>query len=125
MYEYSVKIVESSKELTGKEKVKMKDVSDAKKFDDLIVDGDSLLLEVDYYVVLNIHNEKSDSVEYLNYLIIDTNGQKYVTGSESFWSSFLNIYEEMKEVNEEWMLKIYKLPSKNYKGKEFLSCSIE
>ena len=73
---------------------------------------------------LSIHNEKSDNVDYENYVIIDKNGDKYVTGSASFWSSFMDIYNEMQGEEEAWSIKAYKLDSKNYKGKKFLTCSI-
>ena len=74
--------------------------------------------------ILKVHNEKSDDKEYLNYVIVDNEGHKFVTGSQSFWSSFINIYEEMKDEDEEWAIKVYRLPSKNYKGKEFITCSV-
>ena len=34
------------------------------------------------------------------------------------------LYEEMKDEDEEWAIKVYRLPSKNYKGKEFITCSV-
>ena len=60
----------------------------------------------------------------MTYVIIDKNGDKYVTGSLSFWNSFMDIYTEMLGEDEEWSIKAYKLDSKNYKGKKFLTCSI-
>ena len=76
------------------------------------------------YVVLDIHNEKSDDVDYKNYLIVDGNGDKYVTGSASFMNSFLDIYKEMKDETEPWSIQLNLLPSKNYKDKEILTCSL-
>ena len=72
-------------------------------------------------------NDKADKPDYEQYLIIDSSGEKYVTGSESFWRSFIDIWTEMtedEEESEEWDLIIYKKDSKNYKGKQFLTCSI-
>lgn len=120
---YSVTIAESSKELNAKEKIRLKDTSDAVKLDEATKDGAITVTPV-AYVILNIHNEKSDNVDYNNYLIEDEDGTKYVTGSESFWNSFMDIYNEMKNETEPWQIKAYRLPSKNYKGKEFLTCSI-
>ena len=57
-------------------------------------------------------------------IIIDENNDKYVTGSASFWNSFCDIWSDMAGEDEEWMLECYRLPSKNYKGKDFLTCSI-
>ena len=46
----------------------------------------------------NKRNEKSDTnKDYNNYMIVDKDGTKYITGSPSFWDSFNEIYEEMKE----------------------------
>lgn len=125
MVGYSVKIINSSKELSKKEKVMLKDTSDATKLDEAI-QGESIIINPDYYVVLDVHNEKSDNVDYENYIIVDKDGTKYVTGSESFWTTFMGIFEEMTdgEDTEEWALKCYKLDSKNYKGKQFLTCSV-
>ena len=35
------------------------------------------------------------------------------------------IAEEMEDAGEEYAIKAYRVPSKNYKGKEFLTCSVE
>lgn len=123
MVGYSVSVVESSKELTAKEKVMLKDVSNAIKLDEATQNGKVIIKPV-AYVVLSIHNEKSDNKDYENYLIIDENNDKYVTGSASFWNSFCDIWSDMIGEDEEWMLECYRLPSKNYKGKDFLTCSI-
>lgn len=123
MVGYSVSVVESSKELTAKEKVMLKDVSNAIKLDEATQSGKVVIKPV-AYVVLSIHNEKSDNKDYENYLIIDENNDKYVTGSASFWNSFCDIWSDMAGEDEEWMLECYRLPSKNYKGKDFLTCSI-
>nr|DAJ97966.1 MAG TPA: hypothetical protein [Caudoviricetes sp.] len=120
---YSVEIKESSKELSAKERIMLKDTSDAVKLD-LACDEESVIITPASFAVLGIHNEKSDNKDYDNYILQDENGEKYVTGSPSFWSSFMDIYNEMKEETEKWSIKVYKLDSKNYKGKQFLTCSI-
>ena len=120
---YSVRIAEVSRELSAKERIKLKDTSDAIKLD-TACEEEAIIIEPVDYAVLAIHNEKSDNVDYENYVIIDKNGDKYVTGSASFWSSFIDIYDEMQGEDEAWSIKAYKLDSKNYKGKKFLTCSI-
>ena len=122
---YSVKIEDSSKELTKKERVMFKDTSDAKKLDEIIT-TDALIIDPDFWVMLMVHNEKSDNVDYPVYIIVDKNGEKYITGSEAFWTTFSDIYDEMTADGdyEPWQLKCYKLDSKNYKGKQFLTCSV-
>ena len=121
---YTVKIEESSEELKGKQRIIMKDTSDALKLDEATEGGNSIIIKVEKWAILKVHNEKSDDKEYENYIIVDNEGHKFVTGSQSFWSSFINIYEEMKDEDEEWAIKVYRLPSKNYKGKEFITCSV-
>lgn len=120
---YSVEIKESSKELSAKERIMLKDTSDAVKLD-LACDEEAVIITPDSFAVLGIHNEKSDNKDYDSYILQDKNGEKYVTGSPSFWDSFMDIYNEMKEETEKWSIKVYKLDSKNYKGKQFLTCSI-
>ena len=120
---YSVSIAETNKELTAKERIRLKDTSDAVKLDEATKE-EAIIITPNAYAILNIHNEKSDNKDYNNYLIEDADGTKYVTGSESFWASFIDIYNEMKDETEPWQIKAYRLPSKNYKGKEFLTCSI-
>ena len=121
---YTVKIQESSEELKGKQRIIMKDTSDALKLDEATEGGNSIIIKVEKWAILKVHNEKADDKEYENYIIVDSEGHKFVTGSQSFWSSFINIYEEMKDEDEEWAIKVYRLPSKNYKGKEFITCSV-
>lgn len=123
MVGYSVEIKETSRVLTAKQRIALKDTSDAIKLDTVCDENDVIIDPVDY-AVLAIHNEKTDNVDYENYVIIDKNGDKYITGSQSFWNSFMNIYAEMLGEEEEWAIKAYKLDSKNYKGKKFLTCSI-
>lgn len=123
MTSYSVEIAETSKQLSAKERIRVKDTADAIKLDEATQEN-AIIINPDMYAVLNIHNEKSDNVDYKNYIVVDKDGTKYVTGSDSFWSSFMNIYEEMDGEQEEWGIKVYRAPSKNYKGKDFITCSI-
>lgn len=121
---YRAEIIDSSKELSAIEKVKFKDTSDCIKLDEVLNDTQQVIIEVDSYVVLQIHNDNSDDKEYNTFIIIDKEGNKYSTGSTSFFNSFMDIMDELKDVDEKWELKIYKVESKNYKGKFFISCSV-
>lgn len=121
---YSVAIKESSRELTAKQRIALKDTTEAVKLDEA-TQVEPVIINVDMYAILAIHNEKSDNPDYDNYIVVDKNGTKYVTGSASFWSSFMDIFTEMEGDDEEWALKVYRVPSKNYKGKDFITCSIE
>ena len=124
MEDYKVEIKESSKELSARERISLKDTTNAIKLDEALAEGDVIITPVDY-VILDIHNEKAENKDYENYIIVDKSGTKYVTGSSSFWNSFIEIYEEMKDEEEEYSILAYRVESKNYKGKYFLSCSIQ
>lgn len=121
---YKVSISEVSKELTARERIMLKDTSNAVKLDEAAKGDTPLVITPAAYAVLDIHNEKSDNVDYKNYIIMDASGTKYVTGSPSFWNSFIEIWEEMANESEEYSIEVYKMDSKNYKGKQFLTCSI-
>lgn len=120
---YKVTIKHCSRELTARERVMVKDTSNAIKLDEAANADNGVDISVLFYAVLNVHNEKSDDKDYENYLLIDTDGKKYVTGSPSFWSAFMDIADEM-EGEGDFTINVYKLDSKNYKGKRFLTCSI-
>lgn len=126
---YSATITESSRELSARERVMFKDTQNAVSINELAEEahkeGAKAFIEgVAGYVILDIHNDKSDDKDYKNYLVIDKDGQKYVTGSQAFWNSFKSIYDEMAGEAEPWSIEINLLPSKNYKGKNVLTCSL-
>lgn len=125
---YSATIKEASRELSPKERVMFKDLANAQSLNELAkeakMSGAKLVITVKDYAVIAIHNEASEDVDYNNYLIIDKDGEKYYTGSVSFWSKFMDIYSEMKDVDEEWSIELNLIPSKKYAGKEALTCSL-
>lgn len=120
---FEAKIREASKELTAKERVKFKDTTNAVQLDDATKEN-PLVIAPDFYVILDIHNERSEDKDYVKYIVVDKAGNKFVTGSESFFTAFKSIFDEMGGTNEDYEIEVYRLPSKNYKGKEFLTCSI-
>lgn len=119
---FTATVKECSKELTAKERIAIKDTGSAIKLDDIPDDGIDVL--VDYYAILNIHNDKATPNDYENYVLVDKDGNKFVTGSTSFWNAFNAIAEEMEGESEEWGVHVYKRPSKNYTGKSFITCTI-
>ena len=126
MTNYSVKVVDSSKELTKKETVMFKDLSDAVNLSEFIDEQHgAVMIDVESWAELAIHNEKAkegQDKDYTNYVVVDKNGTRYYTGSESFWSSFKDIWCEMSDSTEEWSLKVYKKQSKG--KKDFITCSV-
>ena len=123
MKDYEVKIAGSSRDLTARERLMYKDTSNAVRLDEATSKGTIVITPV-AYAVLEIHNEKGDDKDYNNYVVVDSEGNKYVTGSSSFWKAFEDIWDEMSSENEPFEIEIYRLESKNYKGKQFITCSI-
>lgn len=122
---YKATISYCSKELDARERIRTKDVSDAVKLDDATQDVPFIEIDVDYYAVLDIHNEKSDTTDYKNYIVISEDGTKYVTGSESFYKSFIDIVEELADDGiTEFTIKVFRHDSKNYAGKQFITCAL-
>ena len=121
---YSVSIKETSRNLTAKERIAIKDTTSAVKLDEA-TQVESVTINPSMYAVLSIHNDKSDNPDYENYIVVDKNGTNFVTGSQSFWTSFIDIWVEMENEDEEWSVLVYRHPSKNYKGKEFITCAIQ
>lgn len=120
---YNVTIAKASKELTHKERVRMKDTTNALSLDEVTQDG-PVLIDLDFYAVLNVHNEKSESIDYTVCILVDKAGTKYRTGSPSFLTAMDEIMVDMADCDEPWQLEVSRRPSKNYKGKEFLTCSV-
>lgn len=120
---YEVNIIESSRQLTGKEKVQIIDTSDCIKLDKA-TQVEAVLIDPDYYATLEVHNDKASDPVYNTYIVVDKNGTRYSTGSTSFWTSFINIMKAMAEETEPWTLKVYRLPSRNREGKDFITCSV-
>lgn len=121
---YKAMVEDSSWTMTAREKLRYTDLTDAIQLDEATQSGD-LIVDVDKWAVINVHNEKSDTVDYMKYVIIDKDEQVYVTGSESFWKSFVQIYEVMSDEGETtYSIKVYRRESKNYKGKDFITCRI-
>lgn len=122
---YEVKIIESSKELSARERISLKNFDEMITLDEAVnAETPRLMIDVSGYVVASVHNEKSDNVDYKKFIIIDKDGQRYITGSNPFFSSFKEIWDEMVDENEDWGITVYKRESNNYKGKEFLTCTI-
>lgn len=127
MDSFSTSIQFASFEMSARDRIKFKDITDAVKIDEYTANNGSFTAEIAGYVILNIHNPKSkNNPDYHNYVYIGTDGKKYVSGSESLWNAFSEIKDELAADNDTdpITLTFYRVPSKNYAGKDFLSCSL-
>lgn len=129
---YKTEITFASKELTKREKVMVSDVSSATKLDEVIRGVDETFdIEPVAYAVVAIENDKvkGEEKQYEVIVILDAAGNKYVTGSQSFKEAFVGIWDQMTDngeiaEGEEFSIRVYKRPSKNYSGKAFISCAL-
>lgn len=123
MANFKVNITASNKELTAKQRIQLKDTADAISLNDVTKDGAFILTPI-VWAKLHVSLETDvTSKEYDQIVIVGEDGQKYCTGSDSFIRSFIDICEEMEGEEEEWAVKVFRLPSKNYSG-DFLTCTI-
>lgn len=125
---FTVTITESSREFKGKEAIKLKDIGDAIRLNSAINEAEDnvVVFTPEAWAVLHIENDNAkegQDKEYTNYIVLDTDGNKYITGSESFFLSLKDILDEMEGIDEEFAIKCYKVPSSNFSG-DFLKCSI-
>lgn len=126
MTNYTTSITESSKELSTREKIKLKDLTSAIAIDKAVEPEKPLVIAPDFYAYLSIHNEKlpENEQDYKTMVIVDKSGTKYYTGSDSAISSFVDIFDEMIDTGEPFEIEFYKRESKNYSGKHFITCSL-
>lgn len=126
MTNYTTSITESSKELSTREKIKLKDLTSAIAIDKVVEPEKPLVIAPDFYARISIHNEKlpENEQDYATMVIVDKSGTKYYTGSDSAISSFVDIFDEMIDTAEPFEIEFYKRESKNYSGKHFITCSL-
>lgn len=121
---YSAKVKYASIELTAKQRIAIKDTSSAIKLDEATKDN-NVIIAPEFYAIIEVHNEKSDTKDYEKIVIQDKDsGERYTTGSKPFISTFVDIWDDMSGEDEEWKIEVYPKESTNYKGKTFLTCRI-
>lgn len=125
MKDYSAKVVSIlGEDLDVKEKISFKDISITENLNDLTKET-GILIAPNRVVTIEVHNEKSENKDYIVYVLEDKDGNRYSTSSKSFMESYENIYEELTDAGiKDFEIKIYQKPSKNFKGGNFLTCSL-
>lgn len=121
---FNVIVSKSLKDLTKKAVIQLKDLSDAVKLDNATQEnGTVMIYNVQNIVTVDLVSDDPDNPqEYTKTVVIDSEGNRFVTGSDAFARRAWNIAEEMD--GDDFGLKVYRRPSKNYAGREFLSCSV-
>lgn len=122
---YSAKLVSATRELSAKERVAVKMFIGAEQLDELTKrDENGVLIDIDYVAVVEVYNEKSDNKNYNKYVYVDKDGTLYISGSETLYRTYEEIAEEMEGEQEPWSIKVIRMGSTNYKGKDFLTCML-
>lgn len=130
MANYKATIIESSKELTARERLKVKDFTAGLSIDRMTEDiqgtSDTVLIRPDAYALVEVENDKATPPMYQKLVIIDEKENVCLhTGSESFIKAFLEIWNEMTlDGEKDWLISAFRVESKNYTGRDFLSCTI-
>ena len=116
---YHAQVGSSWKELTAREKFILKDVSAATPLDDEVSPDEGIIVMVSNYVRVSVHNEKSDSKDYVVNIIVDPEGNTYRTNAMEDIRDYMSD-EGLDEVE----VRIYKKESPNYKGKYFITATL-
>lgn len=120
---FKTKLLSSTRTLSKKEEIMLKDLADTKSLDEVInAEYPNLVIKPVAYHTLEV---ETDEKTYKKYVIECDDGNRYVTGSETFMNTFSDIFADMNGyTDEEWGVKCFKQDSKNYKGKQFLTCCL-
>lgn len=122
---YKAQVVSASKQLTGKEKVALKNFADMIPLDEETKANEAgVLINVAWTAEVEVHNEKADNPDYVKYIYVDKDGTMYISGSEPLYRQYTDIAEDMEGDEEEWGIKVIRKQSSNYEGKDFLTCVI-
>lgn len=127
--DYNTKIVSTSRELSAKERITLKDFNDCVGLDTVVTADEGFIIDPEVIVEVQVHNERAkDDKDYTTIIILDKDGTKYSTSSNSLRDSIADIMEELKELSDEdregLKIKVFKKPSKNYNGKYFLTATV-
>ena len=123
---YSATIVNASSGLTARQKIMLKDFANAINLDEVAgtLDSQFVICPVGYAEIRVENSHSKGDKSYTKYVLWDEGFNKFVTGSPSFMEAFTDIFNDMQDEAEPWAIGVYKVPSKNYKGKDFLTCSL-
>lgn len=121
MRNYKSVVSYGTRELTAKERLRVKDANNSVSLDEETKEG-AVIIDFRDYFIIDVENEMADNQTYTFYVVEDVNGYLYRTGSEYFASALIDIYSELK--GEDFSIKVYRKPSKKNKDKSFLTCSV-
>ena len=90
-------ITDTSRELTPVERIRVKMGTDAVSLDKMLDSVDEVVIDIDYYAVVSIHNERAQNKDYMRVMIVEKNGNMYYTGSNTFYVALMEILHEIAD----------------------------
>lgn len=128
MSDYSAKVTFTSKEVSARERIKLKDTGNYTRLDEA-TQIEEVHINFDYYALVDVHNERAQSgnKDYQQIVTVDKDGTYYSTGSQSYLNALVNIMDELdgEGDTDDITIRVYRRPSKNRAGKDFITCSLE
>lgn len=118
--DYKVEITEISNPNLSKIQRVMLKTDPGQKLDDF---NNLVLEEITGYAKLHVTNPSVKATPEYDHFVVMTSAGNFYTGSPSFMEAFLSIWSEM-EGETGWGLEVYKRDSKNFAGKQFLTCRL-
>ena len=126
-YKVIIAEVTEGKELNFRERARLVKLAGEKKIDKEIqlAENGKLVIKPDYYAILDVHNPSAENEDY-SIMCFVCDDDLYTTSSETLKDSYLELLELAKDSNEslDFPIEIYGVPSKNYSGREFFTCTI-
>lgn len=124
---YKAELIKGSREFTKTEKI-LVTMGTHTALDEQLEMAD-VEVNLDWWALVKVYNEKSDNKEYEIFLLKDKSGLIFHTSSQSFYVSFMNIWDIMTDDMEDksdpgYSIICKRKESKNYKGKFFFTCDI-
>lgn len=119
---YNVEILSSTKELTKRDRLRIKDFTAFNKLDAVIQPDEKLIINNPSITVLHVENSESENNEYDVY-VIETDEDIYYSSSQPLYESLKSIIDEMGD-DESYSVELYKVESKNYNGRYFMKAII-
>lgn len=112
---YEQRVIASSKDLSKKDLLRLKDTSAALKLNDEVkADGSKLRLIITGYAFLEVETE---SETFKKLVLTDSDMNQYQTGSEVLGNSIVQIFEDLgDEIEDGVVVDIFKKKSKNQNG---------
>ncbi len=126
---YKSEVVDSSKELTAKERIQLKDLTDGTNLNELVSSAGHVDISIDFTATVEVHNEKAEHKDYTVYVYMDKDGTKYYSGSETLANRISEIADELADdgisiSDEGIILQVYGRDSKNFAGRQFLTAKL-